>query len=505
MPPASAGDAPSTRLAWPGRPSGELASGGTSSYRTVYHFVMLSAMRSFWPVAVLVLVALPGCPTTEIWEPPGDGVAKGCRDAVQFDGPIADRLGLSTHLDWGEDLISTAKREFEASLWPDLGVRVARRDLTWATLEPEKGVFDLAPADRVVDTAEGAGAEVLGLLVYGNSWAREDTDDTCAPPLDVTDFGDYAAELAERYAGRIRRYEVWNEPNVGLRFWKPEEDPVAYAALLEEASARIREQDPEAQVALGGLFHPDLGLNTGGPEFLGAVGEALPDLGATVDAVGYHPYRYPFTAPESVEDHQAPLADCLCQLEDQLAAMGAAETPLWITEIGWHTAGQALLAGADEDDHAAYTVRAALLSFAQGAELYLWYTFRDSGTDEEDQEEMFGLFRYDEDPTDDEPAEPKPAADAFATLAAVLGDHDRIEDLSPWLGLDADTYAYQLSGGGDATALALWSVGGPRTVRVPGDGAATLVPMTGCAAPLDSSGGAFELVVDSLPVYLIRP
>ena len=84
----------------------------------------------------------------------------------------------------------------------------------------------------------------------------------------------------------------------------PREDPEAYADLVAATSPAIRAADPDAEVVLGGLFWPNLFLNTTGPEFLDQVSAALPDLAELVDVISIHPYRYPFTAPDLPSETQ---------------------------------------------------------------------------------------------------------------------------------------------------------------------------------------------------------
>lgn len=416
---------------------------------------------------------------------------------------MAAGVGLSSHLEWRDDEVSEARRAFEIARWDEIGARLIRRDLNWSILEPVQGEFDFTLADRTVDAAESVGGEATGLLVYGNAWACESSDDTTTPPDDPADFGNYAAAVAERYRSRIRRYEVWNEPNAGIRFWKPEEDPAAYGALLIEAADRVHEVDPDALVSFGGLFHPPLFMTTPGPVFLDEVFDAHPELADHIDAVAFHPYRYPFTAPEEGETHDS-LVDSTCDLYEQLEARGGGDLELWITELGWHTAPDAFVTGVDEADQAAYLVRSTLLAFAQGVPVYQWYTFRDSGDDPEDQEQMFGLYGYDPDPTDGVDAEPKLAATGYATLTTQLGAHDRIEDLSVWLGLDDSTYAYLLSGG-DGETVALWRVEGEASVRLPADGEATVTSMRGEWFEVSPEDGAVELTVGPEPAFVRVP
>ncbi len=451
---------------------------------------------------VSLALSLAGCATApdDGYEPPGDGVAKGCLQVAEFAEPMAHGVGLSSHLEWRDDEVSEARRAFEIERWDELGAHLIRRDLSWSILEPAKGEFDFTLSDRTVEAAEAVGGEATGLLLYGNPWACADSDEANTPPDDPADFGDYAAAVAERYRGQIRRYEVWNEPNAGVRFWKPVEDPVGYGELLIEAADRIHAVDPDARVSLGGLFHPPMFLTTPGPVFLGEVFDAHPQLADHIDAVAFHPYRYPMTAPEEAETFES-MVDATCGLRDQLAAVGGGDLELWITELGWHTAPDAFVTGVDEDEQAAYLVRSTLLALAQGVPVYQWYTFRDSGDDPEDQEQMFGLYRYDPDPTDGLDAEPKRAAAAFATLTDQLGEHDRIEDLSAWLGLDGTTYAYLLSGGGDEVVV-LWRVQGEASIQLPAAGGVQGTSMVGDTVGLEAGDGAVEVVAGPDPIYL---
>jgi len=434
------------------------------------------------------------------WEPPGGGQVKGCAPQLQLTVPLASRLGVSSHLEWGDSAEASAYRQFEAGSWEDLGIAMIRTDFTWARIEPARGQFDFSGLDRVVEAAEERSVEILAILDYGNWWAAS-SEDSLSPPDDVTDFGDYVEAVAERYRGRVRYYEVWNEQNLGYGFWHPTEDPDAYASLLAEASARLRAVDPDAVISFGGLFQPRLFFNTEGEEYLRQVAAAAADLASLVDVVAYHPYRYPFTAPEVSSDSQESLVETTCRMADALRDLGLEDAPLWITELGWHTADEALVVGVSEDEQAAYLARSVLLAFGQGVEQFTWYTFRDSGVDEGDQEQMFGLYAFDEDPTVAPDPRPKPSALAHASLARALARHDRIVDLSSWLGLDSDTYAYQLTG--DAhTTTALWTVGSTRTVRLPARGDGVLVTLDGSESELPWLDGAYEISVSQAPVFV---
>jgi hypothetical protein len=455
-------------------------------------------MRGFLPILLSVACSTP--------QRPPHVAPKGCRASVQFDGPIADGLGLSSHLEWGTSPIDAAYRDYEQQRWADLGLGIIRRDMSWDALEPEPGRFDLGPVDTVLHAVQSVDAQLVALLDYGNPGYPPYSDDVQVPPDDPADFARFAAELATQRGDAIRYYELWNEPNAGVQFWKPWEDPVAYAALVAQTSPAIRAADPDAFVVLGGLFWPSLVFNTSGSDFLDQVAAELPDLATLVDAVSIHPYRYPFNEPERPNELQASMVTEICEAWDQMQDMGLVDHELWIGELGWHTAPDALFPGPDEATHAAWLVRAAVLSFAQGARQFTWYTFRDSGDNVEDQEDMFGLVDFDPDPTDASPPRDKPAFAAFATLAQMLGEHDTIADASIPLELGIDEYGYQLSGGSGVTWV-LWTTGPSVSVNVPAGSyiRAQLRTTEGARTVVEVSGDAFPVQIGPAPIYVHLP
>jgi hypothetical protein len=195
-------------------------------------------------------------------------------------------------------------------------VRAVRLDFTWVSIEPiGRPLHDYrwGRQDREVRAIRRARLRVLGIVAYGHpDYSRAGGeahrrgqkptppfgvgDPQYHPPDDSRSFARFAASVARRYRGAVFAWEVWNEENGGWRFWAPREDPVAYARLLCTARRSLRRADPGAPVALGGLFFPPF-IATGAVAFLDQVLVAGgPGIGRCFDAVGYHPYPYPFTS-----------------------------------------------------------------------------------------------------------------------------------------------------------------------------------------------------------------
>jgi polysaccharide biosynthesis protein PslG len=345
------------------------------------------------------------------------------------------------------------------------GVEAVRIDFNWVSLEPVgQPLHDYRwrAQDREVRIIRRAGLRILGILAYGHpdysraggeAYARGQKpippfgigDPQYYPPDDPRTFARFAGDVAHRYRRDVWAWEVWNEENGGWRFWEPREDPVAYGRLLCAASASVREADAGAPVVSGGMFFPPF-VATGAVRFLDQVLTAgRPRTGGCLDAVGYHPYPYPFTAPEAVVAGRGSVVGAAGQLRRVLRRHGLARKPLWDTEVGWPTNPSGN--GVTERRQARYLARLALLSWARDVPVitfYTWGDYRDpSGTN---QEAHFGLFRAN--------GSPKPAYRALVTLHRLLGGRGwrfAGERVSP-----RGVYSLTFRGPGGARLTALW-------------------------------------------------
>lgn len=88
----------------------------------------------------------------------------------------------------------------------------------------------------------------------------------------------------------MKEYEIWNEPNIGSRFWQPAADPAKYADLVAASTVAIKAACPDAQVAFGALSsYDDVDLtDTWG--FLRRALQARPGLCDAFDVLSLHPY-----------------------------------------------------------------------------------------------------------------------------------------------------------------------------------------------------------------------
>ncbi len=314
-------------------------------------------------------------------------------------GQLAPRLGVNIH-----SLADTVALD----LAQKAGFRFVRADLLWRQAE-RSGAYRFFAYDRLLSALEARGMSALWILDYGHP---QHGGERPRSPDDVAAFARYAAAVAAHFKGRRVRYEIWNEPDTE-RFWPPSPNPGDYGVLLRQAAAAIRQADPDAKVASGGVSRIDL-------PFLEAV---FSEGGAAqVNAVGVHPYRR--AGPET-------LAAELPLLRGIITRALGDQVEIWDTEWGYasydyfskNLSGDGHSA-AGRKRQAVLACREALTVWALNLPLAVWYDLRDDGEEARNPEHNYGLL--------DSGGATKPAMEALTGLARLAASRNfagRIADV----------------------------------------------------------------------------
>lgn len=238
---------------------------------------------------------------------------------------------------------------------------------SWTSLEPLKGVWNWQPLDIWVAAAEQHRVpDILLTLGQTPAWASTNPDDVNyvgagapAPPVDIQDWRDYITAVAQRYKGRIRYYEIWNEPNDSTYYTGTVAE---LASLTAEAYRILKAVDPANTVVSPAAYMPG---------YLDQLLQA--GIASNVDMIAFHFYTTP---PEAT-------AAAMANVRLVMARNGAGALPLWDTEAA---SGDTTV---PEDLAAAYLVRKYLVDLAFGSIRYDWYTWGKAnsfcvGTEEND-------------------------------------------------------------------------------------------------------------------------
>jgi hypothetical protein len=210
---------------------------------------------------------------------------------------------------------------------------------SWLEIEPTREEWHWEYPDIVVRAAGHYGLDLIVRLDRQPAWATEPAVDGAAPPDDLNDYAAFVGTVAQRYRGQIRGYIIWNEPNLAREWGGQPPDPAAYADLLRRAYEAIKAADPEATVVSAGLAstnHQDAEAMDD-RAFL----EAMYQAGARdyFDALGAHPYGFAYPPDDSRGAHDRLNLARLLDLREIMEAHGDGDKPIWVTELGWTTAG----------------------------------------------------------------------------------------------------------------------------------------------------------------------
>ena len=237
-------------------------------------------------------------------------------------------------------------------------------EVSWSELNPSRGVYDWRHLDTLLNIAQSHGADVLYTFGRTPTWASENPSQKCGydpgaclPPAHMEDWDNFVRAIATRSKGRIKYWEMWNEPNQH-EYWSG--DVPTLVTMVDRAYRIIKSVDPSAQIlspsAVGGIDDTPDWMS----EYFQAGG------GAVTDIVAFHGYGKIPAVPEYV----VPLIDAVRAVTRKY---GQDEKPLWDTEASWGpvTHLPAL------DDQIAFVARHFILQWSKGVQRYYWYAWDD--------------------------------------------------------------------------------------------------------------------------------
>jgi len=231
-------------------------------------------------------------------------------------------FGVLEFLHWNHDWNRykySSPRQFKNAirLMKEAGMAWVRMDFLWDEIEPKQGEFDFAKYDNIVDLLKKNNLNVLGILDYSAPWAASCKSWNC-PPKDNKLFADYAAATIKHFKGRIKYWEVWNEPD-SPTYWSEQDGMKGYCELLKEVYIAAKKADPDCKILNGGLAQGLSSVNH------------LYDNGAKgyFDILNIHYFETPLN-PHTIKGVAA-----YPRLAYKIMSRnGDADKKIWITEIG---------------------------------------------------------------------------------------------------------------------------------------------------------------------------
>ncbi|WP_181397339.1 glycosyl hydrolase [Cryobacterium arcticum] len=355
----------------------------------------------------------------------------------------------------------------------EIGFGTVRTDTVWRAIETTKGEYTFPPTEEsMIQDYAAHGVGLLPLSVYVNKFY--DNNKTPSTPEGLAAYAAFTSAVVAHYGSpAVEVYNEFNNPPMNKGACGP--TAACYLPLLKATFERVKADHPETLIVGPSIARTDDAFLTelyqaGGLDYL--------------DAVSWHPYDYgPGIGPEFLE----------ASLQNQVAKIkeynNGESKPIWITELGWSTAGYS------EQEQADNLVRAQAIALANGVEKFFWYDLVNDETDITHHEGNFGLVRQ---VTEKVPTfAPKPSAVAQAVLIRqVAGKPYTTRDQQA----DTSVYSYAFGSGKDVTRV-VWATTA-KTLTYSADTDITVTDQFGATVTVKPVDGRITIEVDGHPRYL---
>jgi outer membrane protein assembly factor BamB len=278
--------------------------------------------------------ALPGPPAAFL---PLVGEGGTCLAAAPFNGRLPDmRFGVNIvpgaqPLD---QLLDAAK---------NMNAGWVRATLRWSDMEPQKGAYTWDSLDALIEGARARGLRILLVVTGAPTWANP----TGGMPDQPEPFGVFMDALARHAPGQISAFEIWDAPNTAAVNGGTVADPAVYAALLKAGSDAIKAVDRCALVLNGALFPTverdpkvamdDLTFYRGMLKYQNGAARKAYDILATQINTSGMPANTGWKFGQ--QNESVKYYGHVTLLRDEMTADGEGNKHLWITAIGYQTAG----------------------------------------------------------------------------------------------------------------------------------------------------------------------
>jgi hypothetical protein len=220
-------------------------------------------------------------------------------------------------------------------------ITTMRLPLYWSNVEardPSHSRRNWSWFDVQVAQAAEAGITVLPFVWGSPRWVAPSLETEPTGSRDRKAWSAFLRQAAARYGPQgtfwalnpevprrpIRRWQIWNEPNIVTFSRNP--DPARYAMLVRTSARALHSVDPAAKVILAGVFGEVTHIppNVDPVAFIDRVYKQ-PQAKRFIDGIALHPYL-------ARAQEMYPIAR---ELRRVLKRNQAARTGLWITEMGW--------------------------------------------------------------------------------------------------------------------------------------------------------------------------
>ena len=237
----------------------------------------------------------------------------------------------------------------------------------WADLNPSPNEWNFLGLDHNVNIMLTQQSDVLLVLGSTPLWAAKRPAEPCpygfgcsSEPSNLIMWDTYVKTVGERYKGKVRLYEIWNEPKfsdftTSKRSSFFTGDSLSMITMACSAYKTLKKIDPKNRVLTPGFSGDssqlDMYFDKGG--------------GKCADIISFHFYA---KNPEEMEKE-------ILKVKAVMLKHGLSKMPLWNTEQGFFlNAAPGEPQAESEKQLSEYVSRSLILAASQGIQRVYWYS-----------------------------------------------------------------------------------------------------------------------------------
>ncbi|MBN2544955.1 MAG: hypothetical protein JXB50_04095 [Spirochaetes bacterium] len=249
--------------------------------------------------------------------------------------------------------------------WPSVPFKTWRlwdAGICWPEIQPyNSNEYNFSMLDKYVEMAIEHSVDIVINIGLSPKWAAKRPGDksgygenlTASEPKNINDWKKYVRTIAQRYKGKIKYWEIWNEPDMSMFFTG---SPKKMVELVKEASKVLKEVDPDNKIispSVTGYLILIPWLNS----FLMAGGKDY------IDIIGTHFYVwFKSHTPEKV-------VTTINTIKSYQKNNKIEDKPIWNTECGYRQEN------VDEELGAGYIARLSVLQWYYGVDRVMFYAW----------------------------------------------------------------------------------------------------------------------------------
>ena len=281
----------------------------------------------------------------------------------------SSNAGMRIYNDYGTPATAPVKPSlFGLHAPPDTGsaptvpygyLRLWDSAVSWADLNPKKGVYNWTKLQEALASPIAQGREVMYVLGNTPAWAGDGSPSSA--PKDMNDVYEFVKALCGQGAGRITTYEAWNEGNLQT-FWTGTQQQLA------QVTQQVRRALTDCPRG-GNVVAASTGTRAEGAFVTNydAYLKELAKLGWPIDGYAVHSYPSAIGGPTE-------RLDGVTQFKTMLAVNGAPVKPIYDSEVNYGLAGLGQNhIDVDAQTSSAYISRTFIDSVRYGIDYVFWF------------------------------------------------------------------------------------------------------------------------------------